>query len=148
MLKNWDDLANGALLHVEFPDKHCKSGYRKEWALYIGNGRGYFIYLPQGSTQITIPRRLCSCGIGQPLYSLPAGSFDLDVCGAVRAYSINGCNHPINPEDITEIATAQYCGKDMSKYLIMEVLPEKEYTVEELSKLLGRKVKIVGQEGK
>jgi hypothetical protein len=150
MLKNWNNLANGALLHVEFPDEHCKSGYRKEWALYIGNGLGYIIRVNGvrgGSENITIPRYLTACEIGQSLYSIDAGVFALSTCGAVRAYSINRCNQASNADDIVKIAKDQYYGQvDMNQYLIMEVLPEKEYTVDEISKLLGRKVKIVGQE--
>ena len=146
MLKSWNNLANGALLRVEFPDKHCKSKYRKEWALYIGNGMGYIINVDVRG-DITLPKRLHSCEAGQPPYGIPAGVFPLSTCGAVRAYSINRCNQTSCPNDISKIATEHYYGRvDTDQYLIMEVLPEKEYTVDEISKLLGRKVKIVGKE--
>ena len=148
MLKSWNSLANGALLYVEFPDEHCKSKYRDEWALYIGNGMGYIIDVNvRGDGQITLPQRLYACEIGQTPYAINAGVFPLSICGAVRAYSINRRNQTSCPDDISKIAKDQYYGQvDMAKYLIMEVLPEKEYTVDEISKLLGRKVKIVGQE--
>ena len=132
MLNHWNELKPGVLIKFE---KKNKPGIW-EWALYMKDGKAFPI------VRVNCQNVELYAAVDSTLW--PEDFWDLNKdADRVRAYNYNKCNAPMKTFEI------QWVWDDSdrdSKYMILDYLPEKEYTIEELEAMLGRTIKVVGGE--
>lgn len=129
MLNHWEDLVPGVLLSIE---KKANNYTSFQWALYIGDGKAWPLYVSRSSFGEDYVKMTLD-----PIMNLA------EQVGSIYAFSTYKRNEPVSATGISDIV-ASTPQQRTDSYLIMRYFPVQEYTVEQLSKMLGRKVKIVG----
>lgn len=149
MLKHWNELAIGALVRYEGLGKAPENWSNMYWGIYLGNGLVY--ELGVGNVTLT-PRNMHSNpsatlvihGLDHEWHE-HSGIVNLSDTGRVFAYNINGINEMVGLMEMGKIMESVNHGHKDPAWVILDYRPKQEYTVDELSKLVGRKVKIVAK---